>query len=203
MKKRIITFLLILSCFVFSSLCFAETKLSEEPGTYPVITSYLEDGKELKKTVYVTIKGPNTVIDGNVAIDAKDFRLTIDQVKEISERKAIYYSDAKAWSTIDGTEKDITSVDLSNLRLSEGVFELTFSTREGVSKTVNVIIDAPLLGNSDFNSYGNVFDKSYWRFQLTVGSLLALLLATPLLIIVFSSRNIVHVIDQLIDIFSK
>lgn len=201
--KKIIFLLLLISCVGFPVKGLSENDLPKEPGTYPVRTSYVEDSNELEKMIYVTVKGPNTVIEDGIAIDAKDFILTIQQLKKLTAQKAIIYSEAKAWSTIDGSEKAIATVDLSNLQPVEGVYKAVFSTQEGVSKTVNVTVGVKLLGNKDFNSYKSMFEKSYWRFLLVIGLLLVVILSTPVVIVVLSGKNMVKVIDQLIDIFSK
>ncbi|MBO0453198.1 MULTISPECIES: hypothetical protein [Enterococcus] len=203
MKKRVIILCLFFSCWLFPQESFSETTLPNEPGTYPVKTSYVEDGKELQKIIYVTVKSEDTVIVGDVAIDAKDFLMTVDQAKRLTAKQAINYSEAKAWSTIDGSEKVITTVDLSSIRPETGVYQAAFSTNEGVTKIVNVTVDEPLLGNRELNNYQNKFVSSSWRFLLTLGFLLVLILLTPLVIVLFSSRNIVQVINELIEIFSK
>ena len=203
MKNRFVALLVLLisACYPLKSI--AETKLPEEPGTYPVTTSYTEDGKELKRTLYVTVKSPDTTIVGDTAIDAKAFVVTADQVEKLTAEEAISYSNAKAWSTIDGSEKVISTVDLSQVRPEEGTYEVTFSTREAVSRTVSVTVTTPLLGNRELNSYQSPFESSHWRFVLTLSFLLTLILLTPLLIVIFSSKNIVQVVNQLIEIFSK
>lgn len=203
MRKLVAFLLLLLSGLALPINSSGDTELPENPGTYPVRTSYLEHGKKLQKKVYVTVKGPNTVIVGDIAIDANDFFLTVEQAKVLTTKQAIEYSQATAWSTIDGTEKVIGSVDLSNLSANEGSYNVTFSTKEGISKKVKAAVAAPLLGNHELNSYQDYFSKSYWRFLLTIGLSLALVLATPLLIVLISSKNILQVVEQLIAIFSR
>lgn len=201
MKKLALLLILLLTMIPLKA--FSETELPTEPGTYPAEASYIEDGKKLQKTVYVTVKGEDTVIVGDIAIDAKSFVLTPQQVKRITAKKAIDYSEAKAWSTIDGTERIIRGVDLSELQPIEGVYDVTFSTAGGVSKTVNATVGEALLGNRDFNSYDDSFEASYWRVLLAISIFLAVILATPLLIVLFSSRNIVQIVQELTDFFSR
>ena len=201
MKKLILLLILVLSMIPVKA--FSETELPNEPGTYPVEASYIEEGKKLQKTVYVTVKSDDTVIVGDIAIDAKSFVLTPQQAKKITAKKAIDYSEAKAWSTIDGTEKIIRGVDLSELQPIEGVYNVKFTTAGGVSKTVTATVGEALLGNRDFNSYDASFESSYWRVLLGISILLVLILATPLLIVLFSSRNIVQIVQELTDFFSR
>lgn len=203
MNKRIVFLCLLIGCFFLPITTRSEAALPKEPGTYPVETTYVEEGKKLQKTVYVTVKSEDTVMDGGVAIDAKNFFMTTKQAETITAKQAIAYSEAKAWSTVDGSEKVITLIDLSAIRPVAGVYHATFATREGISKTVNVTVDEALLGNNELNRYENTFNTNYWRFVLTLGVLLVLVLLTPIVIVLFSSRNIIQVVNQLIEIFSK
>ena len=201
MKKLLLIIVLLLTMVPLK--VFSEMELPNEPGTYPIKVSYVEDGKELFKTVYVTVRSEDTEIIGDVAIDAKAFLLTTHQVEKITAREAIDYSGARAWSIVDGTEKIIGEVDLSQLQPIDGEYNVTFSTVEGVSKTVDVTVSEVLLNNPDFNSSKIPFESSYWQVQLVISIFLAQLLAIPLLLVLFSSRNIVQIVQQLTDFFSR
>lgn len=203
MKERLIIFFIIVSWLLFPQKIFAETYLPEEPGTYPVKVSYIEKNKTIEKVVYVTVRSKDTIIVGDIAIDAKDFSLTPQQAKKVTIDQAIKYGKAKAWSTIDGSEKLIDSIDLSKVSSTAGVYDVTYSTNEQASKTVKVTVVRSLLENYELNSYGNKFKSSYWQTLLTIGFVLTLILLTPLLIVIFSSRNILKEVKQLSDLFLK
>ncbi|WP_137662548.1 hypothetical protein [Enterococcus hulanensis] len=165
MKKLLLIIVLLLTMVPLK--VFSETELPNEPGTYPIKVSYVEDGKELFKTVYVTVRSEDTEIIGDVAIDAKAFLLTTHQVEKITAREAIDYSGARAWSIVDVTVSEV------------------------------------LLNNPDFNSSKIPFESSYWQVQLVISIFLAQLLAIPLLLVLFSSRNIVQIVQELTDFFSR
>ncbi len=141
-----IVMLCMLLAYVFLSVSFADEEIrliedeSMQAGTYPVYLSDVDpNGNEISKVIRVTVVFPNTVQnqETNEAIDASDFKSTINTVEAMTLDELIKMSKAKAWNILTGEKVLITNFVVE--KKENHIFKITFSTEKGTSTTVNAI----------------------------------------------------------------
>lgn len=166
-------------------------------GTYKVTLQYLDGDKVTEKTIAMTIRGKNTVVDGVLAIDAKDISVSGEQAASATAEDWIAWSEAKAWRIDDLAAVALVGLDAGAVKPVVGSYALVV-TAEGGIKTqavVNVTSDAVL--DDDYNKnmqdgywYTDTFEANpldfsafnVW-FGVTIKAVLGILLVAPLILL--------------------
>lgn len=197
--KTKISWLLFLLCFtvIDPTTVQAELSLPEEPGTYPIETEYVEENDSTNRIFYVTVTTKNTVIQGQSAIDAKNFELLANEVKQLTSAEILKRSEAKAWSTADGSELPIDPVDFSEVEAKPGTYAVRLSSGNRVTKVLKLRV----IESAEFKKRLSLAD--HWIFRLVITSLLIMVLLIPLGLILFASKSMTDTINQLLSIFHK
>ncbi len=93
-------------------------------------------------------------------IGADDFRIATSDVAGLTDASAITLAHAKAVSTVDGANVEITNVDRSNVKAEKGTYEVTFATAKGTSVTVNAIVYDKTVTQGNVAIAANAFSVS-------------------------------------------
>ncbi|TLG77368.1 beta strand repeat-containing protein [Culicoidibacter larvae] len=107
-------------------------------GAYSVTFS-TDAGTE--KTIIATVFDDDMVIDDakGKAIYARSFTVDIAQVDTLNSAAIIDLAGARAWSTIDGSDIDV-SVASNGIQKLAGVYDVTFTTDAGTTRAVKVTV---------------------------------------------------------------
>lgn len=179
--KMLLVSMLLIHVFLTVSFADEEIKLIEDKsmqaGTFPV---YLIDkdphGNEISKVVKVTVTFPNTIQNRSVneAIDASDFKSTIDTIESMSHEDLRKIGKARAWSTLTG--EDIPIVKTQVEKTGNHSFKVTYTTEKGTNTTVNAIefVD-------DLLPYNRVQYKIEERYELSAKVISLLVLAVAMI----------------------
>ncbi|TLG73009.1 hypothetical protein [Culicoidibacter larvae] len=111
-------------------------------GTYEVEITYGNNGRTLTETVLMTITDVNTVVNGNIAIDAADFVVSQSQVTSMDNAAWLKAAEAQAWRTDTQVLLNVQA-DTGHVVKAAGIYPVTFVTDGGVQTTVNVqVVDS-------------------------------------------------------------
>lgn len=102
------------------------------------INHAVSDGK-----INIVFKGDKVRknVAGQEGITATDFTLTSKQVKtKVSDAVLIAEAHVQAWNLLNGDPIAIAKVDRSNLKTKEDTYDVTFSTAQGTSITVECTV---------------------------------------------------------------
>lgn len=173
-----------------SPLTPEEVSQIEEVGTYPVVITYRDEqtGKEVQDVIYVTIFHRRTIVSATAkeAIDAHDIEIERGYFDKLTDLDLIRLTNAKAWSTTDGSTLPVTVLSRTTLDVTLGHHEVTFTTANATTTTVNVIeCDELYVQNSQ--SYYSFSDFPYLVFY---GSLSISILIPSAIIMIFAYYNI-------------
>ena len=127
-----------------------------QKGTYKMtFVSVTVDGHAASVDCEVRVKDSSTQDDTNKeSISANNFSITADDVATFTSQEAILRSQAKAISTIDGSEIPVTRADISKIKAEKGTYPVVLSTEKGTSVTVVCTVtekSSPKPGEDDLN----------------------------------------------------
>lgn len=126
--------------------------------------SKVQTGKGVYDVTFATAKGTSItvkaivdyvnppVVGDNESIIADDFILTADEAATLTDEIAVQLAGAKAWEHQTGADVVISTVDISAVQATKGVYDVTFATAKGTSITVKAIVDytlPPVAGNNE------------------------------------------------------
>ncbi|TLG71094.1 hypothetical protein [Culicoidibacter larvae] len=166
-------------------------------GTYRVTLQYLDGDKVTEKTIAMTIRGKNTVVDGVLAIDAKDISVTGEQVVSATAEDWIAWSEAKAWRIDDLAAVALVDLDAGAIKPVIGTYVLVVSAEGGVQTRAAVHVTSNAVLDDDYNKnkqagywYTDTFDANpldfsafnVW-FGITIKAFLGILLVVPLILL--------------------
>ncbi len=131
-------------------------KSATKAGVYAVDLSATSSSETVVKTIYVTVTDDNTVINGNVALSANNFTISINDLETID---ILTESSAKAWRLDNGKSiivKTAIASQVSALEsaMSGGVYPITLSSTDGVDTATKIIYVTVTDDNTVIN--GNV-----------------------------------------------
>lgn len=191
-------------------------KLTDEAGTYPIELFYDQNGTMMKKTVYATVKGEHTKIEGNVGIDAQSFNVGLDQIGKLQQKDWVQLAKAKAWQTTDGTTISIVNVDDTKVTQKVGAYPITFYTVNQVATTVTVnvmatekmqtIVDFEKNEKTGWSEWMTDEGQLQWAnyeniFNVVVKVGLVFLLFIPIFILLFQYFLASRLVEQVIKMF--
>lgn len=114
-------------------------------------------------TVTMDVKDDKPVFNESAKeyMSANPFNLDIEDVKELSDAEIIARADAQAWSS--ETEELISIVKVSHeIKPIKGIYPVTFSTSEGTSYTVNMIVkDQNRIESKEFGE--EIFAENFFK----------------------------------------
>ncbi len=90
-------------------------------------------------TVQMTVSEAKPVIKENEAISANDFYLDVSDIEELTVSDIIARADAQAWNTVTDELISITQTEY-DIKPEIGTYPVTFSTSNGTSVKVNMIV---------------------------------------------------------------
>ncbi|MFV0362876.1 MAG: hypothetical protein ACK5LL_07285 [Suipraeoptans sp.] len=152
----------------------------EDVGTYIIYaTANGSDKEQVEMPVYVTVTNPYTVIQTKYreAIDANNFKYDADiNIKALSRDELIYMSGASAWNLNDGSDVEITSVEVTDVYKEQ--YEVTFSTAKGTKVKINArIADENVFDGTDYSySYFDIDSEGTWETKFTLWFTLSFIL---------------------------
>ncbi len=115
-----------------------KTDIEAKVGVYDVTFS-TEKGTSV--TVKATVKDQVVIVPGNnEAIGANDFILAKSQVTTVTDAELIDLANAEAMNIDTGAAVAVTTVDKTNLKPENGVYNVTFATAKGTSITVKATV---------------------------------------------------------------
>ncbi|TLG73015.1 immunoglobulin-like domain-containing protein [Culicoidibacter larvae] len=144
-------------------------------GTDVTITtidiSAVQAAKGIYDVTFATTKGTTITIKAIVdytnppiagdkeTIIADDFNITTDEAAALTQTQAIQLAGAKAWEHGTGLDVAITSVDISAVQASVGVYDVSFATIKGTTTTVKAVVGytRPPVINDDESIVANDF----------------------------------------------
>ena len=201
MAIRKVFLVLSLSLYSLSPMNFTDDEIQivekeyGQSGRYP-ITLYAEDsdGNQIDKTIYVTIKHPNTNIDqkSGEAIDATDFKTTYGVIEKSTSAELVKMAKAHAWDNNTGEILAIDSVEVTKLKEHE--FKICFSTKKGTTSCVTALEFESELLPSDLISL-RIKDNFHYKTG-TITYLLLLISIVPLIVGFFLLRALNSRIDD-------
>lgn len=155
-----------------------------EPGTYPVIVYYDNNGKEVSTISNTTIGSSNFVGYGDVAIDASDIYTTKDQ--ELTTQFLITNSQVKAWNTKDNSSYNIDKIVVE--QVEEDMYTVSFQTLYEITTTINVYLVEEeqiytMYSSDEEESYLNHYvNENYLGFLFVVALIILCIVALILFI---------------------
>ncbi|TLG71818.1 hypothetical protein [Culicoidibacter larvae] len=188
----------------------------KDAGTYSVTIEYEENGQTINKEVRITVTKDDTVIQGNIAINAEPISISPEQVADATDAFWISSANAKAWRTTTLEELPIISVDASQIQNREGQYLLTFTTVDAVATSVAVTV----IGNNEIfavdgeSGQASVFHDTYtdnafdfmsassW-FWLALNTLLAGLIVVPLILLLIHYGITNKIYRQVVSLLKK
>ncbi|TLG71749.1 immunoglobulin-like domain-containing protein [Culicoidibacter larvae] len=126
------------------------SKVQATKGVYDVTFATAKGTTIAVKAVVDYVNPP--VVGDNESIIADDFILTIDEAATLTTDKAVTFASAKAWEHVSGQDVAITTVDISSVQATKGVYDVVFATTKGTSITVKAIVDytlPPVAGDNE------------------------------------------------------
>lgn len=194
----------------------AELKLLKEakvgPGTYPLKLTFEENGRVIEKQTNVTIKGENTIVKADEAIDANNITVSIDQVKKLTNVDWVEQAKAKAWRTDTLQEIPITYVDSAKIKPAIGTYELCFAT-DIVETRVTVTVVKGVVSIDEntipfFEEATKVDIQSKWTtFEVALYSILKIsfvfMLLLPLFLLFFQYVIILRAVKKIVQMVIK
>lgn len=186
-----------IACFVLLAQpvlpFFAQTKITEdtsrtqteEAGTYPVEIVYTtDDGRNLKKTVYITIRYPKTNTSELIGegIDAMDVSLDPEIFEKLTDEDIIKLAKAHAWLLVDGSNIPITVANKKHINNNPNIYEVTFATANALSVTVTFSETTVPLMQQIGHNYTNFsgIKGYYWFFSSMVPIILNIIIIANL-----------------------
>lgn len=115
-------------------------------------------GSHITVRMVVTGDSFNQKDEGHTHISANDFYLDIDDMKDIEEKELIARADAQAWDDESDELLSIENVD-TNLKEEIGEYQITFTTRGGLSITKRIfVVDQAVVRNDKKNEGMSAFN---------------------------------------------
>lgn len=187
MYKILMAFTMLVS-LVNDPYIYTTETVPVEPGTYPVVVYYDNNGNRIATVSKTTIGSSNFISDGDIAIDATDIYTTKDQ--ELTTQFLLRNSKVKAWNTNDNSTYNINGINV--VEVDKDTFAVTFETINEVSTTINVyIVDNEKL-YSMYSSEGDEQYTSYYMHENYLGFLfvIALVILFVAAVVLFVSAQI-------------
>lgn len=130
------------------TVVFTPETVPSEAGTYLVEFSYDDSRGEIKTVVPTTILDENTVVAGNVVIDAKN--ISVDSENFIDEKTVVSLSEAKSWNLSTMESYDIEKVDIT--KVDETMYTATVYSEADINTTINISINNEKVMGDEFVS---------------------------------------------------
>lgn len=158
MFKMLVMFSAIVS-LVNEPYLYTTKTVPVEPGTYPVVVYYDNNGKTVSTISKTTIGSSNFISIGDIAIDANDIYTTKEQ--ELTSQFLLTNSKVKAWNKSDNVSYNINKISVNEIDNQKT--EVTFETINEVSTTINVyIVDDEKL----YSLYSSKSDEKFTRYYM-------------------------------------
>lgn len=168
-----------------------------EPDTYHVTIQYYgESGTLVEKVIAVTIKGENTVVNGDEVIDASDAVVSPDKVISYGEEDWILATGAHAWDKKTKAVIPIKQVDATSVKAEEGVYPLIIKTERGTQTAVNITVVGKLFGMGLEDEGDNSLQqdikwgKSEIAIGITFSLIVILFIAIPVALLSYQQKKI-------------
>lgn len=189
----------------------------KDAGTYVVTIEYEENGKTINKEVRITVTKDDTVIQGDIAINADAISIDAEQVAMATDAFWIASANAKAWRTTTLEALPIVSVDASQVQNVAGQYLLTFTTIDAVATSVAVSVVGNSAGavaggteSGQASSFHDTYTDDTFNFMsanswfwLAINTLLAGLIVLPLILLLIHYGITNKIYRQVIQLLKK
>lgn len=123
-----ITFIVLSIMMILQPIKPEDLEHIKEAGTYPVEITADFNGVMKTEVIMITVEAPKTILKGNVGIDARDFTIPLNDLKQLNAAQLLKLSNAHAWDLKTGDKIAITNISVSDFQPETGVYKVTFST---------------------------------------------------------------------------
>lgn len=194
MKRSLLLGLFFMALF-FTSITAEAVDLPEDPGTYPVEVEYIQNEERLTKTIFVTVTGEQTEIFGNLALDANNFSLNIEEANQVSREELIEWANAIAWRTDNGERLPLTEVT-HTIQPVAGEYPVRFTSGEHSISVIATVTGPETLMQKE------VFLDS-WLFRLLLSVTIFIGMLIPIVLLLFSSQSLAKTTAFLTEYFER
>ncbi len=136
---------------LFLLIIYTPETVPTTAGTYPVSISQEDENGTVEGQFYLTVTQEHTVIENNLAIDAKDF--IISKTTNLNNELIIKMSKAKVWNIQTLEEYDINRVEIA--QINDDTYHATLYSFQDINTTISItLVD-------DYYSYLEVGETEY------------------------------------------
>ncbi len=149
---------------------------SSKSGAYTIHYSLTDkNGNTAYADSTISVKGKNTVMIGDNAIDAHDFSVSIDEIPTLTKEQILIKAGINAWNIPTGKDlSNIVQIDKTQLKNNIGQYKIAISVdllkavlgKDSLGNDAAIIIvtvynnnnqTLPTTGEDDFDTFINIF----------------------------------------------
>lgn len=178
---------LLLFSLLFQPISPEDLEDVDEAGSYQVMVTVEVNGETITQPTTLIITLPKTVIRSKEGIDAHDFTTTIETVKRGDAQELIRLAGAHAWSLDDGSDVPIVHITIKNETISNGLYEIIFTTKQGTEIQIFALTQSALnLEKEVTYVYPKAFWGKYTQMEVAIKVLSTMMIPVAVLVLVFT-----------------